>query len=76
MSAPGFREELEALINKHSMENGSNTPDFMLADYLMECLSAFDRVVNAREKWYGRDRGGNLNMAVELGLPPVAPLTT
>lgn len=50
----GFRQELEALLNRYSKENGSNTPDFMLADYLTESLEAFDRAVMAREKWYGR----------------------
>ena len=41
-SAPTFREELEHLINRHSKENGSNTPDYMLADFLCTCLVAFD----------------------------------
>ena len=49
-----LREELVGLLNKHSAENGSDTPDFMLADYLMNCLDAFDKAVTAREKWYGR----------------------
>jgi hypothetical protein len=47
-----FRRELEELINKHSMENGSNTPDFMLAEYLMDCLRAFDKVMKRRDLWY------------------------
>jgi len=50
-----FRKELEVLINKHSRENGSNTPDFILADYLQNCLMAFDSAVFAREQWYGRN---------------------
>ena len=48
-----FAAELEELLNKHSMENGSNTPDFILAAYLSECFAAFGRAVVAREKWYG-----------------------
>lgn len=27
-----FRDDLETLINRHSMENNSNTPDYILAD--------------------------------------------
>lgn len=27
-----FRKELQTLINKNSLENGSDTPDFILAD--------------------------------------------
>jgi hypothetical protein len=49
-----FRAELEELINRHSRENGSNTPDFILANYLDNCLVAFDQAVTHREKWYGR----------------------
>jgi len=49
-----FEKELEQLINKHSMENGSNTPDFLLAEYLRSCLVAFNVAVTKREEWYGR----------------------
>ena len=49
-----FRKELEELINRYSLENGSNTPDFMIADYLIKCLEVFDKTVQDREHWYGR----------------------
>lgn len=52
-----FRKELETLINRHSLENGSNTPDFILANYLVACLKAFDATLVEREKWYGREVG-------------------
>lgn len=50
-----FAEELRASINRCSEENGCNTPDFMLAEYLISCLDAFNKAVNQREKWYGRN---------------------
>ena len=49
-----FRKDLEKLLNSLSRENGSDTPDFILAEYLMDCLTAFDKATNARECWYGR----------------------
>lgn len=49
-----LRKEIEQSINRHSLENGSNTPDFILADYLTGCLLVFDKAVNKREEWYGR----------------------
>lgn len=49
-----FRKELGALINKYSLENGSDTPDRILAGFLIECLRAFDIAVTSREFWYGR----------------------
>ena len=49
-----FQTELEDIINRYSMENGSDTPDWILAEYLVDCLDAFNRVCTKREKWYGR----------------------
>jgi len=50
-----FEKELRQLINKYSKESASNTPDFILAQYLEACLAAFDVGVQQRETWYGRD---------------------
>jgi hypothetical protein len=52
--ASAFRRELASCLNRHSRENGSDTPDFILAEYLAGCLEAFDRAVARREEWYGR----------------------
>lgn len=49
-----FRKELEVAINRYSRENGSNTPDFILAEYLANCLDAYDKALVAREMWYWR----------------------
>lgn len=49
-----FKSDLEQLINRHSLENGSNTPDWILAEYLVTCLKAFNETSRAREKWYGK----------------------
>lgn len=51
-----FQEALENLINRYSIENQSNTPDFILAQYLLSCLTAFAVAVQHREMWYGRDK--------------------
>ena len=49
-----FKKHLTELINRHSVENGSNTPDIILAEYLNSCLQAFNNAVNTRDKWYGK----------------------
>lgn len=60
-----FRSELNSLINRHSKENGSNTPDFVIADYLIQCLQALDIAVNTRDRW--RDNGnGTFSVRVEM----------
>lgn len=50
-----FKDELRCLLNRHSRENASNTPDFILAQYLLASLLAFETAVQQRETWYGRD---------------------
>ena len=52
-----LRQDIQRAINCNSAENGSDTPDFILAEYLSDCLAAYDRAVAAREKWYGRPCG-------------------
>ncbi len=50
-----FLNDLKNLINYHSLENGSDTPDWILAEYLSQCLVNFGTTMRAREKWYGRE---------------------
>lgn len=50
-----FEKAIKEMINKFSMENASNTPDFILAMYLNNCLKAFNEATQQRETWYGRD---------------------
>ena len=47
-----FKTELSALLNKYSMEGSSDTPDFILAEYICNCLSAFNLTIKRRRKWY------------------------
>lgn len=56
-SEESFKKQLQRLLNRVSMENGCNTPDFILATYLDDCLATFERAVNSRERWYGRKMG-------------------
>ena len=49
-----FEKNLEQLLNACSRENDSNTPDFVLARYLVACLQAWNEGVQERERWYGR----------------------
>ena len=52
-----FQEGLRALINQTNQENGSDTPDRILAQYLDVCLANFNTAVQHREAWYGRAHG-------------------
>lgn len=65
-SETNFRNELTKLINKYSLENDSDTPDFILANYIVGQLQVFNDIVEQREKWYGRE-------AKEVFNPPSKP---
>ncbi len=45
-----FKGQLRELINSFSLENKSNTPDYILANYLNECLDALNTAINFRDK--------------------------
>ncbi len=61
-----LRDRIRHAINCTSAENESDTPDFILADYLMASLDAFDAATRTREKWYGRERKA---LEVDLASP-------
>ena len=47
-----FVKELSAVINRHSKENETNTPDFILAEYMNDCLEAYTKLDKKRTDWY------------------------
>lgn len=47
-----FEKELQELINKHSIENESDTPDWILTEYIINCLKSFKYAVRKRDKWF------------------------
>ncbi len=49
-----LRNDIRTAINCASRENATNTPDFVLAEYLINCLNAFDQAIVRRAQWYGR----------------------
>jgi hypothetical protein len=49
-----FESELRRILNKYSQENPSNTPDYILAQYMIDCLGAFNAATKHREEYFGR----------------------
>lgn len=47
--------DVQDAINRHTAESASGTPDYILASYLMGCLTAFNIAVKQREQWHGRN---------------------
>lgn len=47
-------KELAEVLNRHSAECKSDTPDYILAQYLEECLENYNKTIRMREAWYER----------------------
>lgn len=50
--------DLASAINRNSHENGSDTPDLILAQFLSSVLGAFDTAVRQRWAWHGCEPPG------------------
>lgn len=46
-----FKKELEKLVNKYSKDNAADTPDFILADYLIGCLDVFEDTIQRKNQY-------------------------
>lgn len=46
-----FTEELVYLINRYSIDNDLNTPDFIIAQYMVDCIKSLERATRTRDEW-------------------------
>jgi len=47
-----FCDNLTALLNRYNQETASNTPDWILAEYLLACLHTWNTTMQQRQEWY------------------------
>ena len=47
-----MEKELITLLNTHSTDNECNTPDFILAKYLIGCLNNYKEATNKNIEWH------------------------
>jgi hypothetical protein len=67
-----FSDDLKDLINHHSRENYSNTPDLVLAQFLVGTIKSFEEAVNQREAWYGR--AGSTTQGCDASVEQASPV--
>ncbi len=71
-----LQRELSAILNRASREGLSNTPDFILAEYLLNCLEAFElatlglRTRARRVEWHNGETHPQGNEPATTGGPP------
>ena len=46
-----FQKDLVGLLNKHNIESRTDTPDFILAEYVVENLGALEHHHYAKKCW-------------------------
>lgn len=50
-----LEREIMSVLNRHCAENESNTPDHILAEYLMGCLQVWNAASTKRDRWWGHE---------------------
>ena len=45
-------KEFAEVINRNSLEEGSNTPDYVLAKMLVDTLAIYNEIVQTKEQWH------------------------
>ena len=67
MNNAELEKDLASVLNRHNVESQSDTPDFILARFLVRCLDAFTGPVRRRDSWYGHSKVRN---DTSFGLDP------
>lgn len=47
--------ELKEIFNRYSVDNALNTPDFLLAEYVVNVLKAYGQAHSTTEEWHKHD---------------------
>lgn len=51
-----FKNELTQLINKYGIDAEANTPDYLLAEYVVDVLSSHIAMTRTRDEWKERQQ--------------------
>lgn len=57
----GLSEDLRAILNKHSVDSMTNTPDFILAALIVGFIKAYRLAIDDNMKWHGDSPIGGVN---------------
>lgn len=66
-----IESELASLLNRYSQENSSGTPDFILANFLLNVLYHYEETIQHRAKW----RGESVELPALQSIGKVPPLS-
>lgn len=46
-------DDLRLILNRYKRDNDSDTPDWILAEYMLKSLRSAEELVKQRDKWNG-----------------------
>ncbi len=61
-----FTQELAVLINKYGKDNQCNTPDYILANYMNDCLGSYMFAVKRKEKHEGQTKEEPVTLSSDI----------
>lgn len=53
MDDENLKRELSKIIKIHGIDTMCSTPDYLLAEYLIDCLKSFKKLDDANRTWHG-----------------------
>ena len=64
-----LQKAISQAINSLSAEKGSGTPDFILAEFLTDCLMAWNKATRKRSDWYSPEEPATEDSSVVQPVP-------
>lgn len=62
MDDENLKQELSKIMNMHGIDTECSTPDYILAEYLIDCLKSYKKIDNANRTWHGLSIEGDLKL--------------
>jgi DNA polymerase I-like protein with 3'-5' exonuclease and polymerase domains len=57
-----LKRDLSKIMNIHGIDTECSTPDYILAEYLIDCLKSYKKLDNANRTWHGLSIEGELKL--------------
>ena len=48
-----IEKDFALVLNRYSVEIEADVPDFILAEFLVNCLKLYNRSLKRRDRWFG-----------------------
>lgn len=62
MDDENLKRDLSKIMNSHGIDTECSTPDYILAEYLIDCLKSYKKMDDANRTWHGLSIEGELKL--------------